>query len=120
MPDQISIFDLHLRAIIGVNQNERTDRQDIMVNIVIHTDTSAAAASDNIDDTVNYRSLTKRIIQLVEESEYYLVETMAERIATLCLDDKRVERTIVSIEKPTALRFARSVGVTIERSRGPT
>jgi dihydroneopterin aldolase/D-erythro-7,8-dihydroneopterin triphosphate epimerase len=117
MTDKIHISKLHLRTVIGVNPEERRARQDILLDILLHTDTHTAGASDDIRDAVNYRTITKQIINLVEGSQFYLVETMAEEIAKLCLLDPRVERVAVSVEKPTALRFARSVGVTIERSQ---
>ena len=71
----------------------------------------------DIQDAVNYRTITKRVIQLVEGSSFYLVEKMAAEIAAVCLTDPRVERARVRVEKPGALRFARSVGIEIERSR---
>jgi FolB domain-containing protein len=117
MSDLILIEDLLLRAIIGVNEEERRDRQDVLINIVLHTDTAAPGASDDIDDAVNYRTITKRVIKLVEESEYFLVEKLAEEIATLCLEDSGVEAATVRVDKPGALRFARSVGVEIHRAR---
>ncbi len=117
MTDRILIKDLFLRTIIGINDDERTQRQDVLINLVVETDTQKAGQSDNIDDAVNYRTLTKQIIQLVETSRYLLVEKMAEEIARLCLSDPRVERVNVTVEKPQALRFARSVGVSIERGR---
>jgi D-erythro-7,8-dihydroneopterin triphosphate epimerase len=117
MTDQIQIKDLHLRTIIGINEEERRDRQDVLINIVLHADTRAAGASDDIDDAVNYRTITKRIIKLVEESKFRLVEKMAAEIAAICLEDPRVERVSVRVEKPGALRFARSVGVEIHRTR---
>lgn len=117
MYDQIHISGLHLRTIIGVNRDERRDRQDVIVDIVLHTDARIAAVSDEIEDAVNYRTITKRVIDLVENSKYHLVEKLAEEIAKLCLQDTRVESVRVGIEKPTALRFASSVGVTIERKR---
>ena len=115
--DQIHIKDLHLRTIIGINEEERRVRQDVLINIVMDVDTHAAGESDDIDHAVNYRTITKRIIQLVENSQFYLVEKMAAEIAAICLSDPRVERARVTVEKPGALRFARSVGVTIERGR---
>jgi len=115
--DQIHIKDLHLRTIIGINEEERRNRQDVLINIVMDADSSQAGESDDIDDAVNYRTITKRIIQLVESSHFYLVEKMAAEIAAICLDDPRVERARVTVEKPGALRFARSVGVSIERGR---
>jgi D-erythro-7,8-dihydroneopterin triphosphate epimerase len=115
--DQINIKDLHLRTVIGINEEERRDRQDVLINIVMDVDVRRAGESDDIDDAVNYRTITKRIIQLVENSQFYLVEKMAAEIAAICLSDPRVDHARVTVEKPRALRFARSVGVTIERGR---
>jgi D-erythro-7,8-dihydroneopterin triphosphate epimerase len=118
MPDdQIEIKDLQLRTVIGINEAERKDRQDVILNIILTADLAAAGRSDNVEDTVNYRTLTKRIIALVEGSQFQLVERLAEEVAALCLEDPRVERARVSVEKPGALRSARSVGVTLERGR---
>lgn len=117
MTDQIQIEDLHLRTIIGVNEEERRDRQDVLVNIVLHVDTRPAGASDRIEDAVNYRTITKRVIRLVEGSSFYLVERMAAEIAAVCLEEAQVEEVDVRVEKPGALRFARSVGVEIHRSQ---
>lgn len=117
MTDKIQIQDLLLRAIIGINDEERRNRQDVLINVTLHADTRAAGRSDDMADAVNYRTLTKRIIALVENSQFYLVEKLAAEIAALCLDDPRVERADVRVEKPGALRFARSVGVEIQRAR---
>jgi FolB domain-containing protein len=117
MTDKIHIKDLLLRTIIGINDEERRDRQDVLINIVLDADMRAAGASDDMDDAVNYRTITKRVIKLVEGSQFFLVEKLAAEIAAICLDDPRVERAVVRVEKPGALRFARSVGVEIERTR---
>ena len=117
MTDQIQIKDLQLRTIIGINDEERRNRQDVLINLILFADTRRAGLSDDINDAVNYRTITKRIIALVEESRFYLVEKMAAEIADLCLEYTQVERVRVSLEKPGALLFARSVGITIERSR---
>jgi D-erythro-7,8-dihydroneopterin triphosphate epimerase len=117
MADQIQIQDLHLRTIIGINGEERRDRQDVLINLVLYADTRAAGRSDDINDAVNYRTLTKRIVRLVEGGQFYLVEKLAAEIAAICLQESRVERVSVTVEKPGALRFARLVGVTIERGR---
>jgi FolB domain-containing protein len=118
MTDQIRIKDLLLRTIIGINEEERRNQQDVLINITLFADTRAAGASDDIDDAVNYRTITKQVIAMVEPSRFFLVEKMAAEIASICLDDPRVERVRVRVEKPGALRFARSVGVEIERARG--
>lgn len=117
MTDQILINDLFLRTIIGVNDDERTNRQDVLVNLALDVDTRPAARSDDIADAVNYRAIAKQVIELVEDSQYFLVERMADEIARVCLRDPRVMKVRVRVEKPAALRFARSVGVSIVRSR---
>lgn len=88
------------------------------MNVVMWADTSAAAASDDIADAVNYRTVAKRIISHVEEGEPMLVERLVQEIADICFDtDERVAEVEVTVEKPGALRFAESVGVSIRRSR---
>ena len=117
MPDQIHIRDLLVRGILGINDDERTNRQDIQLNITLDVDLRPAARSDDIADAVNYRTLTKQIIDHVESSACLLVERLADEVAQLCLADQRVTAAEVTIEKPGALRFARSVGVTVRRRR---
>jgi len=117
MNDQIQIKDLLLRTIIGINQEERRNRQDVLINITLYADTRAAGASDDIADAVNYRTITKDVIERVEKSSFNLVERMAAEIAAICLKDPRVEAVDVRVEKPGALRFVRSVGVQVHRTR---
>ena len=117
MSDQIQIVDLLLRTIIGINEEERRNRQDVLINITLYTDMQAAGVSDDISDAVNYRTITKNVIELVENSQFYLVEKLATEIVAICLQDPGVECARVRVEKPGALRFARSVGVEIERGR---
>ena len=117
MTDEIRINGLFLRTIIGINDDEREHKQDVRIDLALSVDTRPAARSDKIDDAVNYRTIAKRVIDLVENSRFFLVERMADEVARLCLQDPRVGRVRVRIEKPAALRFARSVGVTIVRSR---
>jgi D-erythro-7,8-dihydroneopterin triphosphate epimerase len=117
MPDQIHIKDLLVRAVVGINDEERRDRQDVLINLTLEVDLRPAGESDDIRDAVNYRTLAKRIVQMVEGSQFYLVEKLASEIAQICLSDAGVRRALVTVEKPGALRFARSVGVTVDRSR---
>jgi D-erythro-7,8-dihydroneopterin triphosphate epimerase len=117
MSDKIRINGLFLRTIIGINHDEREHKQDVLINLSLSVDTRPAARTDQIEDAVNYRTITKNVIDLVENSRFFLVERMADEIARLCLRDSRVDAVRVSIEKPAALRFARSVGVVIRRSR---
>ncbi len=115
--DKIRIKNLLLRGIIGINEDERINKQDILINLTLFTDFRPAALSDNIVDAVNYRSITKRIIQHVEDSADFLVEKLVTDIARIILTEFIVVRVIVRVEKPGALRFAESVGVEIERTK---
>ena len=115
--DKIHIRDLHLRTIIGVNDWERTDMQDVFLNITLLIDLSKPASTDNIDDAVNYRDLKKKIMGLVENSSFMLIETLATEVAEVCLENPDVQEVTVTLDKPHALRFAKSVAVEITRSR---
>ena len=112
--DRIFVKDLLLRCIIGLNDWEREKKQDVIINLTMFTDMRLAGASDKVDDILNYRTITKAISAYVEASEHYLVETLATEIARICIEHG-AERAIVNLQKPGALRFARSVGVEIER-----
>jgi FolB domain-containing protein len=115
--DKIQIKDLLLRCIIGTNDFERKDKQDILINVMLFLDFHEAADKDDISMTVNYREITKRIIQMVEGSRFYLLETLAEKVAQTCFENPKVAKVQVAVEKPGALRFARSVGVEILREK---
>ena len=115
--DRIYIRDLALRCVIGVYPEERREKQDVIVNIVLECDHSAAAKSDDLNDAVDYKGIKKNVIQLVEASAFNLIETLADRIVQLCLSNPKVQRATVTVDKPAALRFARSVAVEISRGR---
>lgn len=115
--DKIHIRDLVLRCIIGINPHERDQRQDVVINITMHADLRQAGRSDNIDDTVNYKTIKRKVVDLVENSSCLLVEHLAQQIADTCLVDQRVQRVEVTLDKPGALRYARSVAVQIMRER---
>jgi len=117
MSDQIHIKDILVRTIIGINDDERVNPQDVLINLTLFTNTRPAGESDDISDAVNYRTITKKVIAMVENSRFFLVEKMAAEIANVCLENPQVEKVRVSVEKPGALRFTRSVGITIERGR---
>ena len=118
MHDEIRIDGLQLRTIIGINGDERHERQDVLISIVLFVDARKAGQSDNIEDaSVNYRSVVKRVIVLVEGSQFYLIERLATAIADLCLEEQGVAQVRVTVEKPGAIRFAHSVGITINRQR---
>ncbi len=118
--DRICICDLLARCILGINDSERRDKQDVLINLAIYADMRKAGKSDRIEDTVDYRALKKRVLAMAEGSQFFLEEALAEAIAGLCLDQPKVMRVDVRVEKPNALRFARSVAVEISRSRQAT
>ena len=115
--DQVFIKDLLVRGIIGINDWERVTPQDILINIVLFADLGPAGESDNIDDCVNYRTVAKKIQAHTENAKRLTVEALAADIAQLCLQEPKVEKVRVRVEKPGAVRFSISVGVEIERSR---
>jgi FolB domain-containing protein len=115
--DQIIIRDLLLRGIIGINPDERVKKQDILLNVVLYTDIRRAAASDDIADAANYKEISKRVIEFVESSSFLLVERLVTEVARLILSEYPISRVRVRVEKPGALRFARSVGIEIDRER---
>ena len=115
--DKIYIRDLALRCIIGIYPEERKDLQDILINVTLEADLSHGADSDQIEDTVDYKSICKEIILLVKESEFNLIETLVDRVMKICLSREQVQRATVSIDKPGALRFARSVAVEFTREK---
>ena len=115
--DKILIKDLLLRCIIGINESERREKQDVLISVAMWVDLSEAAKTDDVSKTVDYKRVTKDVIKLVEKSEFFLVEALAESIAKVCLQHEKVGKVRVTVEKPGALRFARSVGVSILRKR---
>ncbi len=113
--DKIYIRDLALRCIIGLYPEERINKQDVIINITMETDLRKAGQSDDLNDTVDYKSVKLAVLDLVEKSEFNLIESLADRIAEICLSADGVERAIVTIDKPGALRFCKSVAVEITR-----
>jgi FolB domain-containing protein len=114
--DTVIIRDLLIRGIIGVNDWEREKKQDIVINLSLSVDARAAGESDDVADVLNYRTLTKRVIAHVETAEPYLVEALAHQIARIAIADFGAARAKVRVEKPGALRYARSVGIEVERT----
>jgi len=115
--DRILIKDLLVRCVLGLSVDERREEQDVVINVVLFADLAKAARSDRPEDTVDYRAVKKDILALAEGSQFHLVEALAQRVAEACLAYGPVERVQVTVEKPGALRFARSVAVEIERAR---
>ncbi|MCJ7492324.1 MAG: dihydroneopterin aldolase [Dehalococcoidia bacterium] len=115
--DRVLISDLAVRCIIGVNDDERREKQDVLINLTVFTDMRAVARSDSIEDAVDYRDLRTRVVEIVERSQFCLLEALAQAVADVCLEHPGVSKVMVRIDKPGALRSARSVAVEIERER---
>jgi FolB domain-containing protein len=116
--DQVFITDLVARGIIGVNDWEREKPQEIRINIILFADLRKAGETDDINDTVSYRTISKKVQAHAESAGRFTVEALAADLARLCLEEPRVQKVRVRVEKPGAARFTRSVGVEIERIRG--
>jgi len=114
--DRIYIRDLSVRCIVGINPDERVNKQDIVINLTLHADLRKAGRTDDIADTVDYKAVKRKVLALVEGSSFLLLERLAEAIAEACLAQPGVRRVRVLVEKPAALRFARTVGVEIVRA----
>ena len=115
--DKVFIRDLKITGILGIHDWERVTPREIIVNVTLFTDTRRAAKSDNIADCVDYSAMAKKVRAYAESVARMTVEALANDLAEICLKENGVRRTIVSVEKPGAVRFAKSVGVEIERSR---
>ena len=115
--DKVIIKDLLVRGIIGINDWEREQAQNILINITAYTDTRPAAKSDKLEDCVDYRALAKKVRAHAESAARFTVEALANDLARICLEDKHVSKVSVRVEKPGAVRFSQSVGVEIERDR---
>lgn len=114
-PDIVYIRDLQVSTIIGIFEWERQIKQIVSIDLEMATDISKAAASDRIDDALNYKSIGKRITSFVEESDFQLVETLAENIAAIVHDEFGVKWLRLRLSKPGALRGSADVGLVIER-----
>lgn len=115
--DKIFIKNLHARGIIGIHDWEREKIQDILINITVFTDTGRAAATDDIAECVDYRALAQKVQAHAESAARFTVEALANDLAQLCLQEKKVQKVIVRVEKPNAVRFASSVGAEVERTK---
>ena len=115
--DKIFIHALKCEAIIGIFDWERQVRQTVLLDLEFSADIRKAALSDSIDDTLNYKKVAKRVLSFVEASSYHLVETLAEQLAMLLLEEFGLAWVKIVLSKPGAVRRSRDVGVTVERDR---
>ena len=117
--DIIFLHGLKVDAVIGIWEWERKIRQTVEIDLDMAADIGRAAATDNVEDTLNYKKVAKRLQAFVAESEFQLVETLAERIAGIVTGEFGVPWVRVRVNKPGAIRGARDVGVIIERGEKP-
>jgi FolB domain-containing protein len=115
--DQIFISDLVARGINGVNDWKRKPPQEIQINLVLFGDLCKVAQSDDSRDSINYRTIAKKVLAHAETAQRFTVEALEADLACLCLEESGVLMVRVQIEKPGAVRFSRSVGVEIERKK---
>ena len=114
--DRIIITDLRARCIIGVTEEERREKQDVTICHSLYADLTTAGQTDRFEDAIDYRAIKKQVLALVETSGYFLLEALAEAIAKVCLGKPGITSVTVRAEKPSALRFAQSVGIEITRA----
>ena len=115
--DKVFIENLTVEAVIGVWDWEREIKQPVSLDLEMDYDIRQAAASDSIEDTLDYKAVAKRLIRFIEQSEFQLVEALAEHCAAIVLDEFPVSRLKLKLSKPGAVRGSSAVGVMIERSR---
>jgi D-erythro-7,8-dihydroneopterin triphosphate epimerase len=111
------ITDLHLRTILGINDWERKEVQDVVVNVEMEFNAAAAAVSDDITDTLDYKKVKQQIIDVVEKSSFFLVEALVAHVLKRVMSNEKVLRATVRVDKPHALRFSRSVSVEMSAQR---
>jgi len=117
MSDRIFLSELTIETIIGIFEWERTTKQKVCFDFEFPADARKAAKTDSINDTLDYKKVAKRVISYVEGTEFGLIETLSERVAELILREFDVAWVKISLSKPGAVRFSRTVGLTIERTR---
>ena len=117
--DKIFLDELKIDTIIGIWEWERKIRQTVIIDVEMSADIAKAAASDSVEDTLNYKSVAKRLQQFVGDSSFQLVETLAERIAGIIREEFDVAWVKVRVHKPGAIRGSKDVGVEIERGEQP-
>jgi len=115
--DKLIIKGLRARCVLGITEEERREKQEVEVTVALSADLHLPGRSDRFEDTVDYRAIKKRVLEAVENSQFRLVEALAQAIADLCLEYPPVKEVTVEVEKPSALRFARSVSAEITRRR---
>ena len=115
--DKIFLSELKVETIIGIWEWERKIRQTVIIDLEMSADIAKAAVTDSVEDTLNYKSVAKRVQSFVADSSFQLVETLAERIAEIIREEFAVDWVKVRVNKPGAIRGSRDVGILIERGQ---
>lgn len=110
----INIRNLRLRTLIGFNPEERVKKQDVVLNIEINYTIDNEVLQDNVDEALNYKTITKKVIKHVEQGQFLLLEKLVSEVLAICSEHPSVRSSRVTIDKPHALRFADSVSLTLE------
>ena len=114
---KINIRDLRLRTFIGINDDEKKNQQDVVINIRIHYHAQKAVTFNVIEEALNYRTITKKVITLVEQNRFLLLERMTDEVLSLVMEHPQVMWADVTIDKPHALRFSDSVSISLSARR---
>ena len=117
--DTLFLRNILVRCIIGIHPYERDKRQNLLISVTLHFPLGQAGATDDISHSVDYSALESHIVETIEMSSFSVIEAVAEEVARICLRESRVHAVEVTVEKPQALTYAQSVGVTIHRTRRP-
>jgi FolB domain-containing protein len=115
--DKILLTDVRAACIIGCNDWERTKKQEVIINICLYTDLSKPSLSDDINDTIDYKEVKKKVVDMAEKSSFKLIEALAGAVLQICLSYPAVIAAMVRVDKPGALRYAKTVGVEIFRAK---
>ena len=115
--DKIILTDLRIDAVIGILDWEKRNPQTISIDLEMQTDTKKASQSDSIEDALDYKAVSKRVKQFIQASQFNLIETLAENVAKIILEEFNVQWLKLRISKPFAIRDSRNVGVSIERTK---
>lgn len=113
----LRIENLRLRTVVGIYDWEKQSKQDVVINVELEFDGSAAIKSDDIDDSINYKTINKEIIAHVENSNFDLIEKIAGDVLDIVMKDRKIQKATVKIDKPGALRFTDSVSVELSSTK---
>jgi len=113
----LRIENIRLRTIVGIYEWEKKSKQDVIINVELEFDGAAAIKSDNIKDSVNYKTINKQIITLVENTNFDLIEKIAGDVLEIVMKDTKVQKATVKVDKPGALRFTDSVCVELSGTK---